>query len=268
MTLRWVAGTAAVIVLASAGSVLPAGELAMPRPSATPVANRVDRAALPLVGRTIVIDAGHQLGNHNYPVEIGRHVQAGGFRKPCNATGAATDDGLSEATFTIAVARLVRERLVLLGASVIMTRSRNREDLWGPCVDRRGRAGNAAGADLKLSIHADGSWTGRGFHVIAPSDRAGWTDDIFRPSRRLALVVRRQLAAARLPYADYVAGGDGLAFRADLATLNLSDVPAVMVELGNMRAARDARLMTSDTGRRRYAGALVRAVRAYFQTRT
>lgn len=104
--------------------------------------------------------------------------------------------------------------------------------------------------------------------MIAPAPLEGWTDDIARPSRRLARVVRRELADAGLPYANYVAGADGLGLRDDLGTLNWSDIPAVLVELGNMRAARDARRMTSTTGRERYARALARAVVSYFQTRT
>jgi N-acetylmuramoyl-L-alanine amidase len=209
----------------------------------------------------VVVDAGHQLGNHNFLDEISRLVPAGGFTKPCNTTGTATNGGYPEATFNMAVSRLVQRRLTELGAKVIMTRTRNSEDLWGPCVDVRGRAGNVADADLKLSIHADGSWRGRGFHVIAPTDRARWTHDIYRPSRRFALGVRAALRERGLPDANYVAGGDGLDFRGDLATLNLSDIPAVMVELGNMRSRMDARLMTSSEGRRRYAAALVTAIR-------
>ena len=54
----------------------------------------------PLGGRTIVIDPGHQLGNHNFPRQINRMVPAGGFKKPCNTTGTATDGGYPEATFT------------------------------------------------------------------------------------------------------------------------------------------------------------------------
>ena len=49
----------------------------------------------------------------------------------------------------------------------------------------------------------------------------------------------------RTPY-----GGDGLDTRTDLGTLNWSDRPIVMVELGNMRNARDARRMTSPHYRR------------------
>ena len=153
--------------------------------------------------------------------------------------------------------------LEALGARVVLTRDSNSAREWGPCVDVRGRAGNS-GADLKLSIHADGSYDAdaHGFHVIVPPDRAPWTDDIAAPSRRFALDVRRALRGAGFAYATYV-GDDGLDVRSDLGTLNLSDVPTVMVELGNMRSPVDARVMTAASGRARYAEALVAAVRAY-----
>ena len=218
----------------------------------------------PLAGRTIVIDPGHQLGNHNFPERIDRPVPAGGFSKPCNTTGTATTGGYPEATFAWQVARVVARRLRALGATVVLTRHSNRQDRWGPCVDVRGRAGNAISADLKLSIHADGSYAAgaRGFHVIAPPDRAPWTDDIFRPSRRLAVAVKAGLLSSDFHVANYIAGGDGLDVRSDLGTLNLSDVPTVMVELGNMRGT-DARMMTSPRGRARYARGLVAGVRAF-----
>jgi N-acetylmuramoyl-L-alanine amidase len=221
--------------------------------------------SLPLSGRTVVIDPGHQLGNHNFPAQTGRPVPAGGFRKPCNTTGTATDGGYPEATFTWQVARLLRHRLEMLGATVRLTRHSNRQDRWGPCVNVRGRDGNAAPADLKISIHGDGSFAAgaRGFHVIAPTDRRPWTHDIFRSSRRMALDTRAALRGVGLPVANYIAGGDGLDFRSDLATLNLSNVPTVMVELGNMRSATDAARMSSASGRASYARGLARAVRIF-----
>ena len=219
---------------------------------------------LPLDGRIIVVDPGHQLGNHNYPSQINALVPAGGFSKPCNTTGTATNAGFAEATFAFRVAKRVHKRLEALGARVIMTRKSNREDRWGPCVDKRGRRGNKAGADLKISIHGDGgAASGRGFHVIAPTNRAPWTDDIFRSSRRLARTVRAAMEYKGFPRANYIAGGDGLDFRSDLGTLNLSNVPTVMVEMGNMRNAVDARLMSSKAGRKKYARALIRATRHY-----
>jgi N-acetylmuramoyl-L-alanine amidase len=43
----------------------------------------------------------------------------------------------------------------------------------------------------------------------------------------------------------------------------MSDVPVVMVELGNMKNSADASRMTSTTGRDRYAAGLVDGIRFY-----
>jgi N-acetylmuramoyl-L-alanine amidase len=220
---------------------------------------------LPLSGKVIVLDAGHQLGNHNFPEEINRPVPAGGFTKPCNTTGTATDGGYAEATFAWEVTLRLKGKLEKAGATVLLTRTSNREDRWGPCIDVRGRAGNKRDADLKISIHGDGSLSSgaHGFHVIHPPARAPWTDDIFKPSKRLALVTRDALVSRGFPVATYIAGGDGLDERSDLGTLNLSDVPVVMLEAGNMRDSGDAAVMTSARGQTRYARALALAVRTF-----
>jgi N-acetylmuramoyl-L-alanine amidase len=82
----------------------------------------------------------------------------------------------------------------------------------------------------------------------------------------LALSLRAALGQAGLRRATYIAGGDGFDVRADLGTLNLSDVPVAMVELGNMRNAADARRMRSRAGRARYARALVHGITTYLDT--
>lgn len=224
-------------------------------------------ASAPLAGTTVVIDPGHQLGNHSFPAQINRLVPAGGFVKPCNTTGTATNAGYPEATFAWEVSVALRARLRSLGARVVMTRESNRQDRWGPCVDVRGRAGNRIDADLKVSVHGDGSYAAgaRGFHVIAPADRAPWTSDIHRPSLRLAGAVRTGLRGSGFPVANYIAGGDGLDVRSDLGTLNLSDIPTVMVELGNMRNASEAKVMTSRAGQARYADGLVTGIRSFLR---
>ncbi len=253
MTSRWLIVVVSLLLVGSGGAA-----------SARPASNRDSGVAVagPLAGRTIVIDPGHQLGNHNFPRKIARLVPAGGFKKPCNTTGTSTRGGYPEATFAWQVSQVLAARLRGMGADVIMTRHSNRQDRWGPCVDVRGRSGNRVGADLKVSVHGDGSTArgARGFHVIAPTNRRPWTNDIFRPSRRLARETRAALRRFGLPVANYTAGGDGLDFRSDLGTLNLANIPSVMVELGNMRSSRDARRMTSRQGRATYARALARAV--------
>lgn len=221
-------------------------------------------ATLPLAGVRIALDPGHQLGNRHFRAQIGRLVPAGGFEKPCNTTGTSTNRGYAEATLNFRVARLVQKRLEALGARVLLTRTRNREDLWGPCVDTRGEFGARVHARLTVSLHGDGAPSGlRGFHVIAPRSRSPWTTDIAAASLRLAKSLRAGFDARHIPRSTYVGNGTALSIRSDLGTLNLSDVPVAMVEMGNMRNASDAHRMTTKKGRHRYARAVVRGIRIY-----
>lgn len=251
----------------SSAPVSPTSPASPASPRSTVAAPTVD-PALPLAGRVVVLDPGHQLGNVSFPAEVNSPVDAGGFTKPCNTTGTATDGGYPEATFTWEVARATEQALRRLGARVLLTRSANDAAAWGPCIDERGRAGNPGRpgptADLKVSIHADGTYADRahGFHVIAPEPRAPWTTDIAAPSMRLAEVVRDALVDEGLAPSTY-AGRDGIDVRGDLGTLNLADVPTVMVELGNMRDPGDAALMTSAEGLRSYASALASAIERF-----
>ena len=253
----------ALAALLATGAGLLAGQA--DAPGGHPVAPTAAPAVSPLAGRVVVLDAGHQLGNSNFPEEINTPVEAGGFEKYCNTTGTATNDGYPEASFNFDVTRRAAAGLRRLGARVILTRSTDSAELWGPCVDERGHAGNARGADLKVSIHADGSWDGRGFHVIAPTRLKGWTDDVYVESRALAIDLRDALVAAGRPPATYT-GANGLDVRGDLATLNLSDIPVAMVECGNMRDAREAAVMESAEGRQGYADAIVAGVAAFLRT--
>lgn len=220
-------------------------------------------ARLPLAGRTVVLDAGHQLGNARFPAQTSAPVDAGGFSKPCNTTGTSTNAGYPEATFAFEVARRLRHRLERRGATVVMTRTRNTHTLWGPCVDVRGRLGNPGfaglrrAADLKVSIHGDGAAaSSHGFHVIVATHHRRAEGSI-----RYARATRAALLARGIVSAGYVGDGSGLVRRGDLGTLNLSRIPTAMVELGNMHNAHDARVMSSTRGQKRYAAALLGAIR-------
>jgi N-acetylmuramoyl-L-alanine amidase len=209
---------------------------------------------LPLRGKTIAVDPGHNGANWAHPAEINRLVDAGGFRKACDTTGTSTNDGYSEATYTFDVATRLARILRREGARVVLTRTSN--EGVGPCIDERAAIGNRAHADAAISIHADGGPAGgRGFEVIykprAPA------------SRSLALAVRQAFAAITgEPYSTYV-GRDGLDVRTDLGGLNLSVVPKVLIETANMRNATDARRLESAVYRQREAVALARGLEAF-----
>ncbi|MBJ7458818.1 MAG: N-acetylmuramoyl-L-alanine amidase [Thermoleophilaceae bacterium] len=208
-----------------------------------------------LQGKTILVDPGHNGGNAAHPETIDKLVPAGGFRKACDTTGAATnDERLTEPAFNWDVARRLTRLLRASGAEVVLTRKSNNG--VGPCINKRASIGNRARADLAISIHADGGEpAGNGFHVIRPGLVRGYTGPIVAPSKALALEIRAALDAAGLARADYIAR-NGLIARRDLGGLNLSKVPKVLVELGNMRNTADARRLKSAKWREHVARAL------------
>ncbi len=208
-----------------------------------------------------MLDPGHNGGNGSHPAEINRQVPAGrGQTKPCNTTGTATNAGFPEHAFTWDVAQRVGKALAGKGIRVVYTRQNDTG--VGPCVDRRAAIGNEANADAVVSIHADGSTAAgaNGFHVAYSSPPLNAAQG--EPSTRLAQVVRDTLRTGGFSTSNYI-GGNGLSARADLAGLNLSTRPAVLVECGNMRNAAEAARMTSAEGRQQYASAIAAAIEAY-----
>ncbi len=225
---------------------------------------------LPLAGKVVVLDPGHNIDNQYHSAEVNRPVDIGNGHTACDTTGTATDAGYPEADFTMDVARRTRGLLTALGATVRLTHDAPRP--WGPCVNERAAIGNAAHADAAVSIHADGGPSGgRGFDVILPAlVDAGIADTrpITAPSRRLGVDVRDEFARdTGTFYSDYVGDGTGLDVRGDLGGLNLSTVPKIFIECGNMRNARDAALLTDAAWRQRAAQGIADGITGYLEGR-
>ncbi|MFC1429723.1 N-acetylmuramoyl-L-alanine amidase [Streptacidiphilus sp. N1-3] len=219
-----------------------------------------------LAGKTIVIDPGHNPGNVHYTSKINARVNIGNGSTDCDTTGTSTNAGYSEANFTLDVARRVRTILQAEGAKVVFTQDGDRA--WGPCVTERAAIGNAAHADAAISIHGDGAGASdHGFHVILPAGvDQGAADNlaIVAPSRTLGLDVRSAFHGATAePFANYINGGTGLDTRSDLGGLNMSKVPKVFIECGNMRNATDAARMTSASWRQLAAKGIAAGLTAF-----
>lgn len=228
----------------------------------TPTADR------PLAGRTVVVDPGHNPGNFRHSTEINKKVDIGTKRKECDTTGTSTNAGYTEAAFTLDVSHRLRALLEKQGAKVALVHDADRP--YGPCVDERARIGNDAKADAVVSVHADGSAAGnRGFHVILPArvkDGAADTSAIMAPSRTLGekLVTHFSRATGNKP-ANYIGSGTGLDVRDDLGGLNLSTVPKVFLECGNMRDGKDAALLTDASWRQKAAQGIADGIGAYLK---
>lgn len=221
-------------------------------------------AAAPLAGVVIVVDPGHNGGNAAHPELINRMVDAYTRLKPCDTTGAQTRDGYPEHAFNWDTAVRLAARLRAAGAMVVMTRSSDTG--VGPCLTDRAEIGNRYRARVAIAIHADNAPVdAEGFHVIEPALVAGApSTPIVGVSHRLAVLVRDQLRRFQPP-ANYI-GEDGINTRDDMGGLNLSRVPKVMVECGNMRNAREAARMKDPAYRERLAAALAAAVIRFVRT--
>ncbi|MFF6782771.1 N-acetylmuramoyl-L-alanine amidase [Streptomyces sp. NPDC012510] len=222
----------------------------------------------PLKGKVVVIDPGHNPGNFQHTDEINRKVNIGTTSKECDTTGTATNDGHTEARFTLDVARRLRTLLEQQGATVEFTQDDDRA--WGPCIDERARIGNEAKADAVVSIHADGSGAGnRGFHVILPGavhEGAADTRPIVAPSRELGeRVAGHFVRATGSAPSNYVGDGTGLVTRTDLGGLNLSTVPKVFIECGNMRDSKDAALLMSGDWRQKAARGISEGIAGFLK---
>jgi N-acetylmuramoyl-L-alanine amidase len=201
----------------------------------------------------ICIDPGHgtppAVGRQREPIGPGSRIL-----KVKDGGGAA-----GEANVVLAIAQRTRSLLLERGYRVAMTRT-------GPTF-RYGNGGNVARAEfcnrrdatLMLRIHADGSTdrSRRGISTLYPARRAGWTDDIFAPSRRAARLVQRELAHAT------AAPDLGLVQRSDLTGFNWADVPVTLVETGFLSNPSERRLLSSSAYQQRVARGLAAGVAAF-----
>jgi N-acetylmuramoyl-L-alanine amidase len=248
-------------LLAAAGLVL--ALLAVT--SAASAAGTTASTAKPLAGKIIGIDPGHNGLNYSDPAYLNRKVWNGREWEDCDTTGTETAAGYTEARFNWNVAMYLRADLIKAGAKVVLTRKNNRG--IGPCVTTRARILDKAHASVSIDIHADGGpATGRGFTVLEPV-ADGPNDKVIKASLQFG----RDVHAAMLRYtkmriSDYY-GHDGYIRRNDLAGLNLTTMPKVLIECGNMSNAADAALLVRPGVQRAIAAALAAAIIRFLTAR-
>lgn len=178
-------------------------------------------ASHPLRGRTIVIDAGHPPG------------------------GACGPTAYCEPEANLAVAMLVRDSLVALGARVVLTRATaDSLELW----PRTARA-DSENADLFVSIHHNGLPDG-----INPFTNSG-TSTFYNhgPSLPFAVVMQRALVRA-IGLVDL-----GVA-RGDLAVTRATWYPAILTEGYSLDLPDQEIAARSAAGQQRYAAGVVAGI--------
>jgi len=180
------------------------------------------RAAAPVV----VVDPGHDKRANLQTEPIGPDAATRKIKDGGGTHGVVT--GIREADLVLDVSLRLRTLLRRAGVRVVMTRTRTAGASMGNVA--RARIANRAGAALFLRVHADGhpdSAVG-GTHTLVPALRRGWTDDVYRSSRRAASFIQPELVRA-LGFPDR-----GIGERSDFTGFNWADVPVILVELGFM----------------------------------
>jgi len=219
----------------------------------------------PLAGKIIGIDPGHNGLNYTSPAFLDHKIWNGREWEDCDTAGTQTAGGYTEAGFNWNVAVYLRADLIQMGARVVMTRAGNHG--LGPCVDTRARIVDRAHANVSIDIHADyGPPSGRGFTILEPV-ADGPNDKVINPSIRFGRDVHAMmLSHTTVPVSDYY-GHDGYISRDDLAGLNLTTMPKVLIECGNMNNAADAALLVRPGGQRSIAAALAAAIIRFLAAR-
>lgn len=211
-----------------------------------------------LAGRRIAIDPGHNGANGQHPEIINAQVPAGNGRtKNCNTTGTQNGD-LTEHEFNWDVGYRLAHILRRQGAEVVMTRPSG--DGVGPCVNERAAIANAHGAELLVSVHADGNENpnNRGMHIIVSTAMAGGDE---RRSEDFARYFLEDLVPATgMPKSNYAGGSSAIARSDRIAGLNLLEVPGVMLEMGNFHHPEDKALIESPEFRHAVASSLAHTI--------
>ncbi|ATD71746.1 N-acetylmuramoyl-L-alanine amidase [Gordonia amicalis] len=253
--------TTAFAVTAMASTVMASNLVVAP-------AQAVPARGTALAGKTIFLDPGHQASAAGR--SLSAQVSDGrGGKKDCQTTGATGVNGAEEHTVNWQITQLVKAGLESQGARVVLSRP---DDLgWGGCVDERAAAASRSGAAVAVSLHADSTSRGadgakKGFHMIVPSlpiPDATVNRVQSGEGRKASTVMRDSFIAAGFPSANYAGVNNGIQTRPDIAAVNLTKVPAVFIEMGNLSNPAEAAALAGRDGQLKYATAITDGILKY-----
>ncbi|WP_372631368.1 N-acetylmuramoyl-L-alanine amidase [Gordonia jinghuaiqii] len=254
--------TAIAVAVVAAASTVVASNLVVAPASAEPARGTA------LAGKTIFLDPGHQASaaGHNLRAQV---PDGRGGKKDCQTSGATGVNGAKEHTVNWQITELVKAGLESQGARVVL--SRPDDTGWGGCVDERAAAAGRSGAAVAVSLHADSTSTGtdgskKGFHMIVPSlpipdptvNRVQSGE-----GRKASTAMRDAFLKAGFPSANYAGVQNGIQTRSDIAAVNLTKVPAVFIEMGNLSNPAEAKALAGRDGQVKYAMAITDGILRY-----
>ena len=207
--------------------------------------------SLPLQGRVIGIDPGHQKQGDYSQETIAPWSSETKAKVSTGASGYMT--GRTEESINLEIAFLLRDKLVALGAEVVLTRDTSDINISN---QERAAMMNAKGVDACLRIHCNGA----NDHAVNGAEMYVKKDD--PDSFALAELVLSEVCdmtetVRRSVYESSTYTG-----------LNWSEVPCVLVELGFLSNAGEEAKLIDPVYQERYAEAMAVALQKWLEARS
>ncbi len=211
------------------------------------------------VKKVIVINPGHQAVQDKEKEPMGPDSTELKNRVSSGTRGVAT--GIYEYVFNLEISLKLRDELVKAGYDVIMTRTTHEVS-----ISNRERAllANEAGADLFISIHANGSEdrSKQGIMTIYPSKDNPYVSELSDEFMKLSTVLHDEMIKAT------GAPSAGVKAMDNMVTLNWSEVPATFVELGYMSNEEEDLLLNTPEYQDKLVLGMVSGIKKYLDDKT
>lgn len=205
--------------------------------------------------KLIVLNAGHQKVQDKNQEPLGPGSSETKNRVTSGTRGVVT--GMYEYELNLLMAEKLEKRLLEEGFSVKMVRTSHEVSLSNK---ERAEMANAWGADLYISIHANGSENSkeRGILTIYPSKDNPFVSHLSEESRRLSELLHDAMVekTGAIPV--------GAVAMDHMVSLNWSEVPATIIEMGYMSNRQEDVLLSEEAYQAKLVEGMVEGIKAYF----
>lgn len=208
----------------------------------------------------VLIDAGHQKEPDYSREKAGPGLNSTLYKVSTGAQGVSTE--VWEYELNLAVALQLKTALRDLGYRVVLTRNSHNVHITNK---ERAEMAKEVGADILVSLHADGSSvsSAQGVSVLSPAPNVSFIDaERAAISETLSTFIVDELSKAT------GSRNRGVHFRNNLGILNWSEVPSALVEMGFMSNPEEDEKLQEKTYQEKIARGIAKGIHKYFNSMT